>query len=430
MINEEDIPNSWEMREIGDIVVSAKNGGTPRRSTEEYWGGDIPWLSSGEVRGKYTTETPDESITEKGLSESSAYLWPEGSVLVAMYGRGTIGRPAITSIETAGNQAICGLIPDEEVISNEYLYYWLENIREYLANKGRGATASRQNLNRGLVLDTEIPVPPLEEQEKIIQSIENQLGTAENLSKSIDILRDLISEYRDSLVTSLIMGHQDPDSVIPNHLPTEDDVPNHWSVKELGTVVEYHSNLITPEEGKEYDLIELGDIEPDAGKIKNIQTKMGEDIGSRKRKFGPNHVLYCKLRPYLNKVVMPDFSGIATSELLVFEPTEQVSREYLYTYLSSPVVRDQAEFLMKGANQPRISKSDLLNFNIPIPPKDEQSDLVNQLENANLDSIELHLEEALDLLDEYRDSVLAHAFTENDSADTRESKKTVTPSSS
>jgi type I restriction enzyme S subunit len=166
MIEKSEMPEHWNIESIEDIIDEANIGGTPLRSEDKYWGGDIPWISSGAVsaEGKYTTPSPDEGITNLGLEESSTKLWSEGTVLVAMHGRGTLGHSAIASIRTTGNQSICGLQTNEKKVSNEYLYYWLQNIREPLANKGRGATASRQNLNQSLILDTKVPVPPLDEQ--------------------------------------------------------------------------------------------------------------------------------------------------------------------------------------------------------------------------------------------------------------------------
>lgn len=241
MISESDIPGHWELKTIEDIVRKAKNGGTPRRSNDEYWEGDIPWLSSSEVRGKYTTDSPEEYITQKGLEESSAYYWPEGTVLVAMYGRGTIGRPAIAGNKTTGNQAICGLIADEEEINNEFLYYWLENIRDYLANKGRGATASRQNLNRGLIIETKVPVPPLDEQERIVKSIEEQLDTVESLSKNINRLSEFSQEYEESLLAFLFAGKEKVSEGSVSTLPTEEEVPPNWEIKELGEIADFQN---------------------------------------------------------------------------------------------------------------------------------------------------------------------------------------------
>lgn len=220
--DKEDIPDHWKIKKVEDVIIEANLGGTPSRSEEDYWGGDIPWISSGAVsqRGKYTTENPEESITKRGLEESSTYIWPKGTVLVAMHGRGTIGSSAITSIDTAGNQSICGLQVDEQIMNHEFLYYWFQNIKQHLVNKGQGATASRQNLNQGIILDTVVIVPPIEEQDRIVHIIEeNKTNGAQNAASN---LIQLFDEYRESLLAHACLGKLD-ESTLPGQQDSEID---------------------------------------------------------------------------------------------------------------------------------------------------------------------------------------------------------------
>lgn len=397
------------MKQIKEAIDTAQNGGTPKRSNKEYWGGEIDWLSSGEVRGKEVREA-EESITDIGLTESSAKIFPENSVLVAMYGDGdTKGRSVINRTQISGNQAICCLIPGEEILT-EYLLYYMKYIKEDLRGLARGG--GQDNLNQGLIIEQNIPVPPLKEQKEIIQSIEERLDYINQLEHSIEQIDVLSEEYENSLLAFLLTGQDNFNEGNVDGLPDKESIADRWEVKQLSEVVNYHSNLIDPSDNpeKEYTLIELDDVEKNARGLANIQSKKGKDIGSNKREFNDSHVLYCKLRPYLNKVVKPDFIGIATSELLVFEPDDCISRDYLYQYLSSPMVCDKAEFLMKGANHPRISKTELMDFNIAIPPKDVQKDVVNIIEQVRESGLNIMIDNLGNLFDEYRKSILYHAF--------------------
>lgn len=410
MIDEENIPNDWDIKQIKDVLDEAKNGGTPKRSNQKYWGGDIDWLSSGEIRG-HEVRDADESITKSGLSESSAKMFPEDSVLVAMYGDGdTKGRSVINRTRISGNQAICCLVPGDD-IRPKYLLYYIKYIKDDLRSLARGG--GQDNLNQGLIIEQNIPVPSLMEQDSIIQAIEERINNITELENSVEQIRSLSQEYENSLIAFLLTGKEKLDEGNVDGLPSEEVVPEEWEIKQLGDVVEYHSNLIDPSNNpeKEYTLIELDDVEKNGRGISNIQYKKGENIGSNKREFNENHVLYCKLRPYLNKVAKPSFTGIATSELLVFEPEEDVSRDYLYHYLSSPMVCDKAEFLMKGANHPRISKAELMSFNIPIPPKEKQEELVSEIRQVRDSGLDEMIDRLNELFHEYRKSVLYHAYT-------------------
>jgi len=312
-------------------------------------------------------------------------------------------------VPISGNQAICCLIPSEDIRS-EYLLYYTKYIKNDLRDLARGG--GQDNLNQGLIIKQNIPVPPLEEQDFIIQSIEERLDYIDQLEHSIEQIGELSEEYENSLLAFLLTGKNDFNEGNVDGLPDKGSIAGGWEIKQLNEVVSYHSNLIDPSDNpeKEYTLIELDDVEKNARGLSNIQSKKGKYIGSNKREFNDSQVLYCKLRPYLNKVVKPDFNGIATSELLVFEPDDCISRDYLYQYLSSPMVRDKAEFLMKGANHPRISKTELMNFNIPIPPKQVQKEVVDIIEKVRGSGLNIMMNNLNILFDEYRGSVLHHAF--------------------
>lgn len=140
---------------IGDVVATARSGATPLRSNKEYYGGNIPWLKSGEVDGDGILTT-EESITEAGLAESAAWLVPSGTVVVAMYGdgktRGQVGRVAV-SMST--NQAVLALVAKESKADPDFLYFWLRSRQEQL--RGKGAGAAQKNLSKGLVVSEPFP---------------------------------------------------------------------------------------------------------------------------------------------------------------------------------------------------------------------------------------------------------------------------------
>ncbi|WP_318569557.1 N-6 DNA methylase [Salinigranum marinum] len=199
-----------------------------------------------------------------------------------------------------------------------------------------------------------------------------------------------------------------------SHFQTGDiATPDDWGACELREAVEYKSNLTTPSDtpDKEFTLLDLEDVESHTGRIIGTKQVVGSEIGSSKRQFGPGDILYCKLRPYLNKVVCPDFEGVASSELLVLEPKEGFLKQYIAYFLRSPTVWRQAESLMKGANQPRISKSDLLSFTIPKPPLDEQEHIVNLLDRAtgHTEGSETNAVQVRDYTEELRESLIHHA---------------------
>jgi type I restriction enzyme S subunit len=116
------VNNGWQQARLGDVCRTGA-GGTPLSSKKEYYeGGTIPWLVSGEVaQGRITTAA--NFITGLGLENSSARIFPENTVLVAMYGA-TAGQVGILGFKAATNQAVCGILPNDKFVP-EFLYYLL-----------------------------------------------------------------------------------------------------------------------------------------------------------------------------------------------------------------------------------------------------------------------------------------------------------------
>lgn len=204
MITEDAIPEHWEMKTLGDVSSKAINGGTPKRSEDTYWNGGIPWLSSGEVRG-FETSVAEEYITELALEESSAKLFPKNSVLVAMYGGdGTNGRATILREEMSGNQAICCLSIDPEICTPEYVWYYLQLARENLSSKARGGI--QKNLNQSLIKSFAIPVPPLEEQGRIVERLEETFEYSRKINQYANDLIEKGDELKETTLHSEFRG--------------------------------------------------------------------------------------------------------------------------------------------------------------------------------------------------------------------------------
>ncbi len=169
-----------------DDLASISSGGTPSRSDSTLYGGDIPWAKIGDITaaGKWISDT-EEYITESAIEQSSAKLFPVGTVFFSMYG--SIGKTSIAKRPITTNQAILGLIPSDD-ISSEFLYYALINARESLFAQSKGT--SQKNINGGMVKNFEIPVPPANEQQKVVEFlslVEDGDGT-ENLKNLPDYL--------------------------------------------------------------------------------------------------------------------------------------------------------------------------------------------------------------------------------------------------
>ena len=174
------INSRYEIVKLGDVCGTA-SGGTPLSSKEEYYlNGNILWLTSGEVANGYIYNTKHR-ITESGLLNSSAKIFPVGTVVVAMYGA-TAGQVGIIKSEMATNQAVCGIFPDKKIVP-EYLYYVLKSLKDKMIASSVGG--AQPNISQKIIRNLEIPLPPIEMQEQIVAEIE--------------VVRREIEEYRNKI---------------------------------------------------------------------------------------------------------------------------------------------------------------------------------------------------------------------------------------
>jgi type I restriction enzyme S subunit len=147
-------PKGWRVVALGDVAATT-SGGTPNRAVSEYFGGGIPWVKSGELHQGVVTET-EETLSQRGLAESSAKRMPRGTVLVAMYGA-TVGAVAILGIEASTNQAVCCIQPSNELHA-DYLVHLLRRLSPALLAKRVGG--AQPNLSQDLIRKLLVPLPP------------------------------------------------------------------------------------------------------------------------------------------------------------------------------------------------------------------------------------------------------------------------------
>lgn len=152
--------SAWTTAAIGEVCATF-SGGTPSTAHAEYYGGDIPWIASGDLN-RQRIESVDGRITHLGLERSSAKLVQAGTPLIALYGA-TAGVAAMTQLDGAINQAILAMIPRK--VDAEFLYQWLSANRDAIID--RYTQGGQPNLSGAIVRSIRIPMPPLDEQRQI-----------------------------------------------------------------------------------------------------------------------------------------------------------------------------------------------------------------------------------------------------------------------
>lgn len=286
-------------------------------------------------------------------SEIDRYLLNEGDILMSL--TGNVGRVGILQKEmlpAALNQRVACLRMINNALHSRFFFHYLNSdlFEQKCIASARGI--AQLNMSTEWLKEQFIPIPPLSIQRSIVSELDLLHSVIEKKQEQLRAL--------DNLAQSLF--YQMFGDPITN--------PMGWQVKKLGEVapVKPCQKEIQSENGL-FWLLNLDMVESQTGKIieKNMVTK--EEIGNSTTSFSPDNVLYSKLRPYLNKVVLPNNYGYCTTELLPLLPMSGIlTREYLCYLLRSNTFVEYINIKVAGAKMPRVTMNDFRNFPLPLPP--------------------------------------------------------------
>ena len=310
------------MGEIGNWQA----GATPSRMRKDYYGGNIPWLKTGDLTDGYIYEIP-ETITDKALEETSVKLNPTGSVLIAMYGA-TIGKIGILTFPATTNQACCACV-DYKAVTPKYLFNFLLSHKEEFVKMGGGG--AQPNISKEKIISTLIPIPPIAEQNRIADEIERLITYIEaielnqgRLEQSLKLCKERILDM--ALSGKLIPQDHDDEPAIellrkinPSFTPADNrhygnvpyKVPPKWQWVTLSDISNYGECINVPVSNIPENswILELEDIEKDSGRLIQRINRSKKNINGVRHSFKKGDVLYSKLRTYLNKVLVADQDG-------------------------------------------------------------------------------------------------------------------------
>ena len=195
----EEADDSWEQVELIDCCSKISSGGTPKTSVVKYYEGNVPWYSTKELKDGYLFES-EKTISEEAIIHSSAKLFPENTVVIAIYAAPTVGRLGILTKPSAFNQAACGLVANPNVCCPEFLYLQLLNDRGILNSLASGT--AQQNLNVGKIKSYKINLPPKE----VMNNFKSSVGQLfDKIRLNSFNIKSMIT-LRDTLLPKLMSG--------------------------------------------------------------------------------------------------------------------------------------------------------------------------------------------------------------------------------
>ena len=382
-----EVPESWVWTTLGE-VGTWQSGGTPSRSNKTYYGGNIPWLKTGDLNDGLISDIP-ESITEEAVANSSAKINPTGSVLIAMYGA-TIGKLGILTFPATTNQACCACIEFNAIIQLYLFYFLLSQRNEFIAKGGGGA---QPNISKEIIVNTFIPLPPLSEQQHIVMEIEKWFALIDQIEQSKVNLQTIIKQTKSKILDLAIHGKlvpQDPNDepaiellkrINPDFTPCDNghytQLPDGWQIASMQT------------------LCNLTDGEKQSG-IKRINLDVKFLRGEREAKsllsgkfVTANTLLILVDGENSGEVFRSSIDGYQGSTFKQLRINENMNEEYVLQVINlhRKILRESKV----GSAIPHLNKKIFKAIEVPIPPYKEQQKIIKAITKAFM-SLDLIME--------------------------------------
>ena len=331
------------------------SGGTPNTEIEEYWNGNIPWISLVDLpQDEMITsiKTTKRTITELGLKNSSAKIIPKGSVIVST--RATIGRVGINEIELSTNQGFKNIIiKDKNVVNPTYLSFIVTLLKPRLLELSTGGTF--KEISKSSFETIEIPLPPIEVQEEIVRELEQY-------QKIIDGAKQVVDNYKPVI-----------------------DIDPSWEMKRLGDICVFQYGFTdSAKEKGEYRYIRITDID------ENGLLKMGEEKYISKTKENKDYLLkkgdlvVARTGATYGKCLYfdDDTPSVYASYLIKLNlDNNKILNRYYWVFSQSYFYDTQKQKLVTGGAQPQFNANVMNEIIVPLPNIKEQEDIIEKVNN-------------------------------------------------
>ena len=405
-----ELPKGWVWTTVEDVCSKIGSGSTPKGSNYSKEG--IPFFRSQNVYNSGIVMSDIKYISDEIHQMMIGTEVVANDLLLNITG-GSLGRCAvIPSNFEKGNvsQHVCILRPI--VIKPEFLHCFI--LSSFFAKSMKITGSGREGLPKYNLEKMLLPLPPEQEQERIVAETKRLQSFVDELETSCENMTKLVAQVKSKVLDLAIHGklvpqdsNDEPACELLKRINPKAEIitdnghyqkvvpfklPNGWSWTTLGSITNYGSCttsdvLQIPDSAW---VLELEDIEKDSAKILSIHTKKDREIKGVRRSFKKGEILYSKLRTYLNKVLVASQDGFCTTEIIPISVSSVIDNIFLCHVLRSQYFLDYTSVCGYGVKMPRLSTKDAQNGLVPLPPRKEQLRIVSKIEELfhQLDIIE------------------------------------------
>ena len=364
-----------EKVKLGD-VVNLNMGQSPESTSYNDEGNGLPFFQGNADFGKVNPIPRVWCTKPRKIAHKN-------DILLSV--RAPIGAINIANYECCIGRGLCALTTSSKIDKN-YLYYFLISQNKNLNSRGTGSTFKA--INKDILLELEIPLPSLEEQKAIAGKLDKVSGLIEKRKTQLEKLDLLIKSrfiemFGNPVSNDKDWQHQAMDKVAPSSAGLGDNSETVW-------------------------LLNLDMVEAQTGRILDYLYVEKAQVGTSTCAFDEGNVLYSKLRPYLNKVVVPTKKGYCTTELVPLRPNEKLNRQFLAYLLRSEAFVSFINEKVAGAKMPRVSMNVFREFECILPPIDLQNEFAAFVKQT--DKSKFQIQKSLEKLEILKKSLMQQYF--------------------
>lgn len=344
----------WPIVKLGEVVIDMKDGGTPARKNEEYFGGNINWCVVKDIKSEIR-ETA-ETLTELGVKHSSTKVWPIDTIIISL--GATIGNVGIAKIPTATKQGLSGIVVDKAKILPKFLFYILKNKREFIQSLATGVTIKEVRPSKLKELFS-FPLPPIETQREIVDELNGYQKITDGANQIVDSYKPVIK------------------------------IDPSWKMVALSDVVEFNpsKNGFKDNDNLEVSFVPMSDLQEGQAFFKAKQSKKLKEVIKGYTYFSDDDVLLAKITPCFENgksgisKELTNSIGFGSTEFIVLRPTKNVLSQWIYNFISSDKFLKLGKANMTGsAGQQRLNMDFVKNYKIPLPTIEIQKQIIAKIE--------------------------------------------------